>query len=247
MVRVKFGEWQNVLEVLEAGQVCHAQFALALRLSLMSTVAQDAMAREIPSGDASNTSLSSSQLAAARDLRALLDELDGVQAARKRLVEAASTAVEQADVRAAVALHSDNASASASQSLASFEPMLEAELRKLADPYERELRASESRQEDVLSNVKVRLLRSRAFASLTASLDQALYEAFVQQRQSRASLRGREKALQRFDMAHVKYFEMLTNLKEGLKFYADLSKLAGELRDSVKTVRPRPETRSIRD
>ncbi|BGP27682.1 pH-response regulator protein palA/rim20 [Rhodotorula toruloides] len=197
-VRTKFGEWQDVLEVVDAGPA--------------------AIARAIPSGDATNVSLSSQQIAAARDLRALLDELDGVQAARKRLVEAARTVVAQADIRTRLSFEHPTP-ALAPGGLASFEPFLEAELQKLAEPYARELRASDSRQEDILSNIK------------------ALQEAFVQHRQSQASLREREEALQRFDSAHVKYFEMLKNLKEGLKFYADLSKLAGELRDSVKTVR----------
>ncbi|BGP03504.1 pH-response regulator protein palA/rim20 [Rhodotorula toruloides] len=195
-VRATFGEWQKVLEIFDAGQ--------------------EAIARAIPSGDASNLSLAAPQVAAARDLRALLDELEGVQAARKRLVEAARTAVPQADVRGRLLLE-HSASPASSGGLASFEPLLEAEMKNLAEPYERELLASDARQQDILSNIK------------------ALHEAFVQHRQSQASMREREAALQRFDTAHVKYFEMLTNLKEGLKFYADLSKLAGELRDSVKT------------
>ncbi|BGP35397.1 pH-response regulator protein palA/rim20 [Rhodotorula toruloides] len=195
-VRANFGEWQKVLEIFDAGQ--------------------DAIARAIPSGDASHLSLAAPQIAAARDLRGLLDELEGVQAARKRLVEAARTAVAQADLGARL-LSNYAASPTSSGGLASFEPLLQAELKNLAEPYERELLASDSRQQDILSNIK------------------ALHEAFVQHRQSQASMREREAALQRFDTAHVKYFEMLTNLKEGLKFYADLSKLAGELRDSVKT------------
>ncbi|BGP65975.1 hypothetical protein NBRC10512_007362 [Rhodotorula toruloides] len=195
-VRANFGEWQKVLEIFDAGQ--------------------DAIARAIPSGDASNVSLAAPQVAAARDLRALLDELEGVQAARRRLVEAARTAVAQADIRTRL-LSDHAASPTSSGGLASFEPLLEAEMKNLAEPYERELLASDSHQQDILSNIK------------------ALHEVFVQHRRGQASMREREEALQRFDTAHVKYFDMLTNLKEGLKFYADLSKLAGELRDSVKT------------
>lgn len=159
-----------------------------------------------------------------------------MQAARKRLVEAARTAVAQADIRARL-LSDQSASPAPSGGLASFEPLLEAEMKDLAEPYERELLASESRQQDILSNIKVRSASYNVRRPLIPLSIQALHEAFVHHPQSQASMQERENALQRFDTAHVKYFEMLTNLKEGLKFYADLSKLAGELRDSVKTVR----------
>lgn len=46
----------------------------------------------------------------------------------------------------------------------------------------------------------------------------------------------RDEAIARFETAAAKYDEMQQNLHEGLKFYADLSRLLGELRDAVKEV-----------
>lgn len=43
-----------------------------------------------------------------------------------------------------------------------------------------------------------------------------------------------------YEAATGKFDEMLGNLREGLKFYADLSRLLGELRDAVKAVRSVP-------
>lgn len=48
----------------------------------------------------------------------------------------------------------------------------------------------------------------------------------------------REAAIRAYEAAAGKFDEMLGNLREGLKFYADLSRLLGELRDAVKAVRP---------
>lgn len=46
----------------------------------------------------------------------------------------------------------------------------------------------------------------------------------------------RDAAIQKLELAAAKYDEMQQNLHEGLKFYADLSRLLGEVRDAVKDV-----------
>lgn len=61
--------------------------------------------------------------------------------------------------------------------------------------------------------------------------------AFVAAREAKNESHEREEAIRLYETAAAKYDEMLNNLHEGLKFYADLSRLLGELLDAVKAVR----------
>ncbi|GAA5998864.1 Rim20p [Rhodotorula paludigena] len=203
LVRNKFGEWEEAIRTLVGGQ--------------------PTLARAIPSSTASATALPPRKLATIRQLRASLDQLNDLRAARARIVDAARTGVMQADIRDKVLREAERRAAQRKEGegegagLAEFEGLLEAEGERVMQPYEEEIRRSGARQEDLLSEIKV------------------LNDSFVDAGQSDSATHEREQALQHFDTAASKYHEMLTNLQEGLRFYADLSKLLGELRDACKS------------
>ncbi|GJN94361.1 hypothetical protein Rhopal_007435-T1 [Rhodotorula paludigena] len=203
LVRNKFGEWEEAIRILAGGQ--------------------PTLARAIPSSTVSATALPPRKLATIRQLRASLDQLSDLRAARARIVDAARTGVAQADIRDKVLREAERRAAQRKEGegegvgLADFEGLLEAEGERVMQPYEEEIRRSGARQEDLLNEIKV------------------LNDSFVDAGQSDSATHEREQALQHFDTAASKYHEMLTNLQEGLRFYADLSKLLGELRDACKS------------
>jgi len=94
--------------------------------------------------------------------------------------------------------------------------------------------------------------RSRCVSSLlsrsSCSAAQELTRSHLQQAQHStlrsasaapsSAQQARERATTLYASAGDKFTEMLQNLQEGLRFYADLSKLLGELRDACKSVRP---------
>ena len=136
---------------------------------------------------------------------------------------------------------------------AQVEQIHEEGLDKLSAPWAEELRASRARQEDLLDQIVVSLC---AFSSSTCPFLSCIYldltlnpiitcyqrlnGAFTASRRTEGdggrSSPEREAAIQKFELAAAKYDEMQHNLHEGLKFYADLSRLLGELRDAVKDV-----------
>ncbi|GAA5908503.1 hypothetical protein JCM8208_002648 [Rhodotorula glutinis] len=206
VVRAKFGEWENALHVLEGGQ--------------------PALAREIPSSaSASAGEVPEAQRAARRALSALLDQLGDVRAARARVVEAARTSVAQGDIRDKVLREAERRSAAAGGAaqdegagLAAYEELLEREGEALMRVWDEEMRRSDARQEDLLGEIKAQHSALRSASAAPSSAQQA-----------------RERATAHFASAGDKYLEMLQNLQEGLRFYADLSKLLGELRDACKS------------
>ena len=240
VVRAKFGEWERALRVLERGQ--------------------PALAREIPASGASPAAeVPEAQRAARRALSALLDQLSDLRSVRARVVEAARTSVAQGDIRDKVLREAERRAASAAGAgggagspqgegagLAAYEELLEREGEALMRVWDEEMRRSDARQEDLLGEIKVRLLPPLPESS--SSTAQELTRSHLQQAQHSAlrsasaapssAQQARERATTLYASAGDKFTEMLQNLQEGLRFYADLSKLLGELRDACKSVRP---------
>ncbi|GAA5947758.1 hypothetical protein JCM3775_002946, partial [Rhodotorula graminis] len=205
VVRAKFGEWERALRVLEGGQA--------------------ALAREIPSSGASPAGeVPEAQRAARRALSALLDQLADVRSARARVVEAARTSVAQGDIRDKVLREAERRAAGSEggtvegAGLAAYEELLEREGEALMRVWDEEMRRSDARQEDLLGEIKAQHSALRSASAAPSSAQQA-----------------RERATAHYASAGDKFLEMLQNLQEGLRFYADLSKLLGELRDACKS------------
>ncbi|GAA5850405.1 hypothetical protein JCM9279_001404 [Rhodotorula babjevae] len=209
VVRAKFGEWERALRVLERGQ--------------------PALAREIPASASSPAAeVPEAQRAARRALSALLDQLADVRSARARIVEAARTSVAQGDIRDKVLREAERRAAAAGgegssgqgegAGLAAYEELLEQEGAALMRVWDEEMRRSDARQEDLLGEIKAQHSALRSASAAPSSAQQA-----------------RERATTLYASAGDKFTEMLQNLQEGLRFYADLSKLLGELRDACKS------------
>ncbi|GAA5869485.1 hypothetical protein JCM1840_005479 [Sporobolomyces johnsonii] len=218
LVRAKYAEWEGKIRVLEAGE----EGAGGLRDALPAATSE--------AGDAAR--------AQTRALRGALDLLEDLVAARAELGRAAKTAVLQADIRDKVLRAAEAFAALRERSgqdggegggegegegegegsgLERFEELLQSELRALTRGFEEEMDASRARQEDLLNEIK----------TLNAS--------FLSHRRHDPALLARETALQELSTAHAKYHEMRGNLEEGLRFYAELSRLGSELRDAAKS------------
>lgn len=182
------------------------------------------------------TSLQSSTL---RDLRRALDELEDLQSLRSRTVEDAKHAFSNDDVRPAIMNEavslSSKGEGAAKLQVAEFEDVFERQLSKFKR-FRTAIWESAGRQEDLLARIKVRPSRHVA-DGLLIRIPQTANEAFVRARRDDPQLKAREQALQDLDTAYHKYREISVNLQEGLKFYLDMAKLLGELRDACKQVR----------
>ncbi|ORY88475.1 BRO1-like domain-domain-containing protein [Leucosporidium creatinivorum] len=205
LVRKKFGEWEERIEWLGGDE-----------RTLESSIPRLA--------DLSPHSLStpSPQSTSLRTLRRLLDDLHSLRTSRQRTILEANSALTNDDIRPLIVKKAEEGLARVAQKggelkleMSSFEEVLQRELNKF-EGFEREIKEIGNRQEDLLDQVK------------TAN------DAFIHARKTDPSLAAREQALQDLDLAFHMFREILTNLQEGLKFYSDLSKLVGEVRDGCK-------------
>ncbi|GAA5985490.1 hypothetical protein JCM10908_006995 [Rhodotorula pacifica] len=205
LVRAKYGEWESALAVLDEGQT-------ALRDAIPSDASSGPISR---SPDSQKT---------ARQLRVALENLSTLQADRERVVQAARTQVEQASIRKRLeqelvpSVAADTSDADGAAGAARVEQILGEELARISSPWEVQIRRSKAQQEDLLDEI------SRLNSVFAASHGQV----------GAGGSSERNEAIFKFETAAAKYDEMQQNLHEGLKFYADLSRLLGELRDAVK-------------
>ncbi|BGP20221.1 pH-response regulator protein palA/rim20 [Rhodosporidiobolus nylandii] len=208
LVRSKFAEWEEALRALEGGE--------------------GELRREIPRAEGGGES-SREEREAARRLRALLEEVDDLRATRRRVVEGVRTAAQQqgdTEVRERVLREAERFAAERGeeegqeeeQGLAMFEGVLQAEMERLSEGWEREVEKGEGKQEDLRGELRA---AHAHFLSARAVPPEAV--------------RAREQALQRFVLAADKFSEMRQNLAEGLRFYGELSRLVGEVRDGCKS------------
>ncbi|GAA5908302.1 hypothetical protein JCM5296_000511 [Sporobolomyces johnsonii] len=225
LVRAKYAEWEGKIRVLEAGREGDGDGDGRLTDALPAATSEAGAA---------------AARAQTRALRGALDLLEDLVAARAELGRAAKTAVLQADIRDKVLRAAEAFAALRERSgqdggegggggggegegegegtgLERFEELLQSELRALTRGFEEEIDASRARQEDLLNEIK----------TLNAS--------FLSHRRHDPALLARETALQELSTAHAKYHEMRGNLEEGLRFYAELSRLGSELRDAAKS------------
>ncbi|GAA6037543.1 hypothetical protein JCM8097_008246 [Rhodosporidiobolus ruineniae] len=181
---------------------------------------QVALSAAIPAVQPSSSSTQQEQ-ALARQLRSHLEELSELRAARLRLLEAARTRLLQADLRERVLREAERRPSAAGDGFdnaAEFEGLLVRELGQVAQPLEEELARSRGMQEDLLAKIKT---AHSAFVAARAVPPDAVQR--------------REAVLQGLDTAASKYGEIRSNTTEALKFYTELSKLLGELRESAKS------------
>lgn len=171
LVRAKFGEWEAALRVLEGGR--------------------DALAREVPAsgggaggngrGEGEGEGEGDAQRdRARRALRALLDQLADLRAARARVVDAARTSIAQCEIRERVLREAERRAAEGrarggedegegegvgvgareGSGLEEWEELLEGEGERLMRVWDEEMRRSEARQEDLLGEIRARSLLS---------------------------------------------------------------------------------------
>ncbi|GAA5912612.1 uncharacterized protein JCM6883_005327 [Sporobolomyces salmoneus] len=127
--------------------------------------------------------------------------------------------------------------------LAEYEGVLSGELDRLKRRVEEEgmMRINQKRHRDLIDSLKtlnssyVSLLQ-RKLQSQPSSSSSPLPSGDIPNEtgNTTTTLTKRQELLQEFSLAHSKYLEILNNLEEGLKFYADLSGLVSELRDQAK-------------
>ncbi|POY75432.1 hypothetical protein BMF94_1502 [Rhodotorula taiwanensis] len=184
---------------------------------------QAALEDAIPNSSTGSTSTARSPelQKASRQLRASLENLADLCSERDKLIHAARTRLEQASIRTRLERDSQRRErtlheADEGNDLAALEDLLTDELAKVGAPFEQDLQRSRARQEDLLDQIKQQ------------------NGAFVAAREAKNESHEREEAIRLYETAAAKYDEMLNNLHEGLKFYADLSRLLGELLDAVK-------------
>ena len=163
---------------------------------------------------------SASQGTLVQKLQAHLENLDDLIAARRRLVEDVQRTVTSDSIRASVMQMASELSAQSGEQLstAQFEDVLQEEFTKYAF-YADTLAGNQRRQEDLLSTAK------------------QTNQQFLSARKSDATTKERERVLQQYDNAIVKYHELSANLTEALQFYQNFAKLLDQLRQNVKEVR----------
>ncbi|GAA5939880.1 uncharacterized protein JCM15063_004334 [Sporobolomyces koalae] len=180
-----------------------------------------------------------------RKMKALVEELKDIQLERKELVRLIRQRVQHRDIKVKVLARSkelDRAreasqperddSAIAGNLLQLFEPVLEEELNKLKREFQGEMQMNEKNQSDLLDSVKT---LNSTFTNLLQTRDKSLSTSTSPLNPSAKPDLARQEALQSLSLAHHRFVEMLGNLEEGLKFYADLSRLTSELRDETKS------------
>ncbi|TNY20372.1 BRO1-like domain-containing protein [Rhodotorula diobovata] len=230
LVRAKFGEWEAALRVLEGGR--------------------DALAREVPAsgggaggngrGEGEGEGEGDAQRdRARRALRALLDQLADLRAARARVVDAARTSIAQCEIRERVLREAERRAAEGrarggedegegegvgvgareGSGLEEWEELLEGEGERLMRVWDEEMRRSALTLPTSDSPTRQAQHSLLASASATPS----------------AAQQARERATAHYATAGDKFVEMLQNLQEGLAFYAKLGKLLGELRDACRS------------
>ncbi|GAA5830049.1 hypothetical protein JCM11251_006857 [Rhodosporidiobolus azoricus] len=226
LVRRKFGEWEEAVRALSGGEE-------ALRAVIPAAL------RPVPT-EVAPPPPSRDEIGLVRNLRALMEQLTDLRASRRRVVEAARTAVQQADIRDAVLREAEYLTRRGGEEedgeealgLAKFEELLGREMGTLRGNYEAELERLKAREEDLVGETKTAHSSLLSYRSGRLSASDAPPTLSLADQQQ---LDSRQQALAQLDTAFAKFVEMKQNLQEGLRFYAELSKLLGELRDGCKS------------
>ncbi|GAA5906375.1 hypothetical protein JCM6882_002712 [Rhodosporidiobolus microsporus] len=235
VVRRKFGEWEEAVRALSGGEA-------ALKPLIPAPPAPPPTSTALPPP-------STDEIARVRTLRSLLESLSDLRASRRRVVEAAQTAVGQADVREGVLREAERLERERERAsggggavegqermgLAQFEELLGREMERLRGGYEGELERLRGKEEDLLGLIKTAhssllSLRSSRLSCISSSSPSPTSPSATS-----AQPEARQAAIARLDAAFAKFVEMRQNLLEGLRFYGELGRLLGELRDGCKS------------
>ncbi|GAA5980914.1 hypothetical protein JCM5350_004764 [Sporobolomyces pararoseus] len=118
-------------------------------------------------------------------------------------------------------------------SLEMFEEVLVGEMNKIEKLFQQDFKRIEMEQKNLIDQLKT--LNTKFQSLKTPPSSNPLHSQEIDSPTTTTTvLSARQEQLQSFSLAHERYLEILNNLKEGLKFYNDLNKLVGELRDSSK-------------
>ncbi|GAA6009640.1 hypothetical protein JCM11491_001043 [Sporobolomyces phaffii] len=189
-----------------------------------------------------------------RKLKAAVDELKDAQEERTELARRIKLVVDRSDIRHVVVLRSDEIAnerqgggsrgegaegawsirGNEEGGLEDYEEVLRREMARMQSAFRQDMDLNEKKQHDLLDQLKtfnstyLSLVKEHATETAPSSL------AELQASVSPSPPSARHEAIESFLLAHAKYLEILQNLEEGLKFYADLSRLSSELRDQTK-------------
>ncbi|SCV68239.1 BQ2448_360 [Microbotryum intermedium] len=221
LVRRKFGEWEARLELLCGDELDEfvPQIGASLAYGLKTT-----------------------QSTTIRRLRSLIDDLHELRSARQSIIDESRRLVDaDTSVRSKIEQAANEfLKKGGSLSMSMFEVVFETELAKF-DGLKQAMEQNGARTEDLVGDVKVSqcgaqrtcVVGSKANPISDAAM-QTAHASFIDSRRTDPALAKRAQALEDLDGAYHKYREILTNLREGLGFYADLARLLTGLRDSVK-------------
>ncbi|KAG8686668.1 pH-response regulator protein palA/rim20 [Ceratobasidium sp. 395] len=187
----------------------------------------DQMERLIPSHTTSANSAESIQAHTyARAIRTGLEHLEDLRSARARCVESARQRANTDDIKPRIMREAAGLARWVEVKAAMFEGTIEEEMGKF-DRYRDSVEEGKEKQAEELARVE----------HLTGLL--------VQARTDDPILKQREAALQSLDLAYHRYLEVLSNVTEGAKFYAEFSgHLNVFLEECIRWVDRRREQRS---
>ncbi|QRV89818.1 vacuolar protein sorting-associated protein BRO1 [Ceratobasidium sp. AG-Ba] len=165
----------------------------------------DQMERLIPSHSTSASSAEATQAHTyARAIRAGLEHLEDLRSARARCVESARQRANTDDIKPRIMREAAGLARWVEVKPAMFEEAIEEEMGKF-DRYRDSVEEGREKQEQELERVE------------------HLTELLIQARTNDPVLKQREAALQSLDLAYHRYLEVLSNVTEGAKFYAQFS------------------------
>lgn len=179
-----------------------------------------------------------------RELRRALDDLEDLKALRAHTVTAATKALATDDIHKEILQRAERSMKESGGmeklKMEVFEEVFEVGLKKFGK-FKIALDENDSRQEDLLSKIKVSISHIFPFIFLAKAklclawgdiLDNK--RRLIKSRLEDPRLKSRETALQQLDLAFNKYQEITINLQEGLKFYSQLSLILSDLREACK-------------
>ncbi|KAB5591907.1 PH-response regulator protein PalA/RIM20 [Ceratobasidium theobromae] len=165
---------------------------------------QEEMEEVIPSHLTSQSPESTQAHTYARAIRAALEDLEDLRSTRARCSESARQRASTDDIKPRIAREAAGLARWVEVKPAMFESTIEEELGKF-DRYKESVEAGRAKQVELLAKVE------------------QLNELLIQARTDDPVLKRREAALQSLDLAYHRYLEVLSNVTEGAKFYANFS------------------------
>ncbi|GAA6064278.1 hypothetical protein JCM10212_000980 [Sporobolomyces blumeae] len=228
LVRTKYAEWAESIQVLESGE---ERLRRAIPDGTETAARSDDDADDRDDADERGRDERRKRIEVEREIRARLDRLKDVEDERRELERRIGVAVRQRDIKRLIVDKADelarrtdptretrDGSEDLGNGVEEFEDVLSTQLDRLRREFDSDLSMNRKHHQDLVDQLK----------SLHST-----HSALVRTTSSAAS-DARRHEVEKYEKAFAKFVEMVGNLDEGLKFYADLSRLGSELRDAAK-------------